>query len=116
MKRPGPRIDKSALAHGVPERVRNDRYRASARDRKCDVCLSEGTTVLAHIAVAGNSGAGLKPSDDESLFLCQHCHDEMDGRSLPAKDQHKARAVWVIQNYLFPRLRARRLKWEAKNG
>ena len=116
MNRTGPRINKAALAFGVPERVKNKRYQQSAKDRPCDVCRSEGTTVLAHIAITGNSGAALKPSDDESLFLCNVCHDEMDGRSLPAREQHKARAVWVIRNYLFPRLRARRLKWEAENG
>jgi len=114
--RTGPAIDKSALAFGVPKRVKDDRYRDSAKDRPCDVCRSEGTTVLAHIAIPGNSGMGTKPSDDESLFLCGVCHDQMDGRTLPARDQHKARAVWIIRNYLFPRLRARRLKWEAQNG
>lgn len=113
MKRP--KIDKSALAFGVAPRVRDKKYRDSARARPCDVCGAEGTTVLAHIAITGNSGGGLKPSDDESLFLCGECHDQMDGRSLPAREQHKARAVWVIRHYLFPRLRQRRMKWESDN-
>ena len=56
-----------------------------ARDRPCMVRLpgchsGDGTTVLAHIRIAGLCGMGLKPPDVVATYACSHCHDLIDGR------------------------------------
>ncbi len=95
-----PRIDKSALTFGEPTRIRDDAYRTSAKHRNCDVCAlagriaAPGTVVLAHINRDGNSGTGLKASDDSSLFLCATHHAEFD----TATD----RDAWLVDNLVIP--------------
>ncbi len=87
-------------------RVRDPAYRRSAQGRMCDVpgCEDTETVVLAHIRLAGNCGTGLKPPDDESLFLCRHHHDEMDrrvgGTSLAA--DYMGGAMWIVRNIVIP--------------
>lgn len=60
--------------------------RKSARGEACTVMLpgcSYGgdTVVLAHIRRPWNAGTGMKPRDDEAVYACQHCHDEIDRRT-----------------------------------
>lgn len=87
------------------DRVRDEKYRKSAREQPCMVCGSMGTTVLAHINIAGNFGMGLKAGDDESLFLCHEHHTDLDTSS--------NRAEWLVRFVLLPdRRRAYRL-WRA---
>ncbi len=100
------RIDTSMLPYGVPRRIVDKAYRQSARDRACEVCGSFGTTVLAHIAITGNSGVGLKPSDDHSLFLCGPCHAGLD--------TDPDRCEWLVQKVLLPIRESAYREW--KNG
>lgn len=104
MKRP--RIDKSCLMYGEPKRIRDKKYRDSAKDRSCMVCGSMGTTVLCHINIAGNFGRGLKASDDQSLFLCQGHHYAMDSST--------DRADWILRNIFLP-MRTRKY-WDWKHA
>ena len=106
-----PRIDKSVLTFGEPERVRDKKYRDSARNRNCMVCAlrgvtaEPGTVVLAHINVAGNFGRGLKAGDDESVFLCQAHHYAFDNSA--------DRADWILRNLFLPMRKRAYRKWNA---
>lgn len=98
--RPAAKIDKSALAIGEPERIRDKPYRDSAKERNCMACELEGrtatpgTVVLCHINLAGNFGRGLKAGDDESVFLCTGHHAGMDAST--------DRADWILRNLFLP--------------
>lgn len=85
-----------------PKRIRDRAYRESAKGRMCDVpgCEEMETVVLAHIRMPENSGTGLKPPDDESLFLCQRHHDEMDGRRSIAGNS--GMPGWIVRNIVIP--------------
>lgn len=95
-----------------PERIRDPAYRRSAKGRMCDVpgCEDMETVVLAHIRVAGNCGTGLKPSDDESLFLCQRHHDELDDRL----GNGISRALWIVRNIVIPLRKENYRLWKAE--
>ena len=38
------------------------------------------TTVLCHYRLAGTSGAGMKPDDEQASWGCSDCHDVVDER------------------------------------
>lgn len=106
------RIDKSALAIGEPKRVRDKAWKKSANGRPCDACgVQDGTIVAAHIR-KHNAGTGLKPSDDETLFLCFACHNR-DGDSL---DQATDRNEWLVEHFVKAYARRRYQKWRTANG
>lgn len=60
--------------------------RKAARGRPCMVRLpgvcngNTETTVLAHIRMAGVTGAGQKAPDILGAWCCSACHDVLDGR------------------------------------
>lgn len=105
-----------AFGNPKTERLRDPAYRKSAQGRQCDVpgCHDTETVVLAHISIAGNSGMGIKPPDDESLFLCAKHHDEFDGRrdyeDARTRDGHR----WIVRNIVIPQRRAAYRKWIAE--
>lgn len=107
------KIDKSALAIGEPERVRDAKWTKSANGRQCDVCALKGkahdpaTVVHAHANFSFNSGMGQKASDDCNLFLCFDCHTDFD------QCDDKARAIWLFVNFFTPWARRRYLQWKA---
>lgn len=95
-----------------PERLVDKAYRRSAQHRHCavrhpetgDYCSGDGV-VLAHVRTLNNAGTGLKPPDDESLFLCGKHHDEFDGRArrgmhYPGEAEDRYR--WLVQNIVIP--------------
>jgi len=101
-----PRIDKSTLTFGEPQRITDKAWRQSARGRACDTCgIDDGTVVFAHLATSTNSGMGLKPTDPEGLFLCGPCHYSLD--------TSYDRAAWVIDSYVIPQMHKRYRKWKA---
>ena len=60
---------------------RNKKILAAARDRQCVLCGSTGTTIAAHSnRVEHGHGTGIKAPDYYVAFVCQCCHDEIDGR------------------------------------
>lgn len=95
--------------------VRDPAYRRSAKGRECDVpgCTDQETVVLAHIRIAGNCGTGLKPPDDESLFLCRRHHDEMDGRGTGLGGSI-AMTLWIVRNIVIPLRRENYRLWKAE--
>jgi hypothetical protein len=99
-----PRVDKSLLTFGERPRVRDEKYRQSARGRPCMACgRQDDTVVLAHINIAGNFGRGLKAGDNESVFLCGLCHADLDADT--------ARATWLVRNVLLPLRREAYRDW-----
>lgn len=59
--------------------------RQSARGKDCTLSLpgcrnDTDTVVLCHVRQFGGGGMGLKPSDAEAVYACNHCHDILDGR------------------------------------
>lgn len=53
----------------------------AARDQPCVLCGSTGTTIAAHAnSVALGKGTGCKAPDFYTAWLCQACHDWVDGR------------------------------------
>lgn len=60
---------------------RNKKLLASAEDQPCVLCHSSGTTVAARLrSVEFGSGTGIKCPDYFTAWLCQSCHDLVDGR------------------------------------
>lgn len=99
------RIDKSALFISAPVPVRDQAYRDSANGHVCDVpgCERTEDVVLAHIRAGHRTGAGQKPSDDESLFLCFEHHNI----------QETGGEYWLA-SLLVAQCRARYRKWRKK--
>lgn len=95
-------------------------YRRSARNRHCMVRHPEtgdycnGPPVLAHIVTVSNSGTGMKPPDDESLFLCHDHHAEFDGRKKLAG--FMAGYQWLVRNVFIPERKAAYRKWKSEVG
>ena len=60
--------------------------RKLARDKPCQIRLpgcngNPQTTVLAHYALSGYTGMGMKPDDFAfGAWACSACHDLVDGR------------------------------------
>jgi hypothetical protein len=53
----------------------------AARDQPCVRCGAIGTTVAAHLnSVAHGKGMGIKTPDFFTAWLCNRCHDLIDGR------------------------------------
>lgn len=104
-------IDKSVLTLGEPHRLRDPAYCRSANGRRCQVegCHDHETTVLAHIRL-NNAGTGLKPPDDESLFLCAKHHFEFDG----ACGRSAWGMRWLVNNILLPQRRAAYRLWRQR--
>lgn len=94
--------------------LRDPAYRRSAQGRMCDVpgCEAMETVVLCHIRLPENSGTGLKPPDDESLFLCGKHHDEFDGR-LPDGVYDYSKYQWIVRNIVIPLMRENYRGWKA---
>ncbi len=60
---------------------RNAKLLRAAKDRACVLCASEGTTVAAHSnALEHGRGYGHKSPDFYVCYVCQTCHDTIDGR------------------------------------
>ncbi len=60
---------------------RNKKLLQSAKDQPCVLCHSSGKTVSAHLrSVEFGSGTGIKCPDYFTAWLCQWCHDVVDGR------------------------------------
>lgn len=101
-------------------RIRDPAYRRSAKGRMCDVpgCEDMETVVLAHIRMPENCGTGLKPPDDESLFLCQRHHDEFDGRFHDASrvNIHGSftGAMWIVRQIVIPLRKENYRLWKAE--
>ena len=69
---------------------RNKKLLRFAKDQPCVLCHSSGTTVAAHLrSVEFGSGTGIKCPDYFTAWLCQRCHDMIDGRAgrLPADER-----------------------------
>jgi hypothetical protein len=59
---------------------RSQKLRTAARDQACVNCgAQDGTVVLAHLPMAGESGTGYKTHDWLGAHLCRRCHDIVDG-------------------------------------
>ncbi|MCM8735939.1 hypothetical protein M5E06_17545 [Azospirillum sp. A1-3] len=106
-RKPG-RIDKSALAFGEPERIRDRAYLDSAQNRACECCgqLWHGAVVAAHVNTEQGGGMALKNGDDAVLFLCGTCHQSCD-------TDPRGVAVWITENIVKPFLRRRYRAWLA---
>src|SRR6188768_470050 len=70
-------IDKSQLALGEPERVRNRPYLDQAPKMVCAAC-GKPAQVAAHIRAGLTGGTGLKPSDKLIEWLCSPHHDAQE--------------------------------------
>lgn len=74
---------------------RNKRLLASAKGQPCVLCHASGTTVAAHLrSVEFGSGTGIKCPDYFTAWLCQGCHDIIDGRrgNIP---QFERKEMWL---------------------
>ena len=66
--------------------MKTSKIRQSAKQEQCTVRIpgicnhNPATTVLAHVALKGLSGIGMKPSDIHACYACSSCHDVIDGR------------------------------------
>jgi hypothetical protein len=61
---------------------RNKKLLTAARDQACVLCGSVGTTVACHAnSVELGKGMGIKAPDYYTAWLCQRCHNQLDGRS-----------------------------------
>lgn len=60
---------------------RSKKLLAAAKDQPCVLCGSTGATVAAHAnSVALGKGTRIKAPDYYTAWLCQKCHDIVDGR------------------------------------
>jgi hypothetical protein len=60
---------------------RSTKLLKSANGLPCVLCLSTGTTVAAHSTqVTHGHGTGCKAPDYFVAYVCQECHDLIDGR------------------------------------
>lgn len=125
-KRVGPRIDKTALAIGLPkfgkidrtspdllirepERVVDPAWRRSAQGQPCDVLGCDGdkaTVVGAHFrrtfpTLPGAGGA--KPHDGLIARLCARCHDTLDGRKQTTHEEMQDLKDRLIAGLLMQR-------------
>ena len=90
--------------------LRDMAYRRHAREVMCDVpgCYVHGETgevVLAHIRL-GNAGMGIKPPDDESLWLCSEHHRNFD--------TSPDRCRWIVEMIVIPLRKGNYLRWKAE--
>lgn len=74
---------------------RSPKLLKAAHGRPCVLCCSVGTTVAAHSnSLAHGRGAYHKAPDYYSAYLCQRCHDEVDGRAGKLTKEEK-REKWL---------------------
>jgi hypothetical protein len=74
---------------------RNPKLLSAARDRPCVLCGSVGTTVAAHSnSLEHGRGMGHKAPDWAIAYVCQSCHDQIDGRSGGLSKDQK-RELWL---------------------
>jgi hypothetical protein len=60
---------------------RSPKLLKAAKDRACVLCGSYGTTVAAHSnSLEHGRGVGHKSPDFYVAYVCQTCHDMIDGR------------------------------------
>jgi hypothetical protein len=60
---------------------RSPKLLKAAQDRPCVLCGHVGSTVAAHSnSLAHGRGFGHKSPDYYIAYVCQGCHDEIDGR------------------------------------
>ncbi|MCC6794147.1 MAG: DUF1364 family protein [Candidatus Hydrogenedentes bacterium] len=74
---------------------RSAKLRNAAEGRPCVLCDSYGTTVAAHSnALEHGRGFGLKTPDYYVAYVCQSCHDQIDGRAGKLSKEEK-RDMWM---------------------
>ncbi len=74
---------------------RSKKLLENARDRACVLCGSVGTTVAAHSnSLAHGRGMGHKAPEYYVAYLCQSCHDTVDGRHGGFTKEEK-RGMWL---------------------
>jgi hypothetical protein len=83
------------MTHRKP-RIKSETLRLAPADMPCmfaipDVCRNDGS-VLCHIRVPGEGGAGMKPDDLIAAAGCRWCHDVFDGR---AKGLQRGSEDWL---------------------
>jgi 5-methylcytosine-specific restriction endonuclease McrA len=75
---------------------RSKKLLKAANGRQCVLCGSVGTTVAAHSnSLAHGHGMGHKAPDYMTAYLCQQCHDRVDGRSGSLTRSEK-REQWLL--------------------
>lgn len=112
-------IDKSQLAIGEPERVRNRPYLDQAPKMLCAAC-GKPAHVAAHIRTGGGGGTGLKPSDKLTEWLCHTDHMRQESQPGALWWYEHVRKVpttrgpddWLKNEYIPARIRAYD-EWEA---
>jgi hypothetical protein len=67
----------------------------AAKDRPCVLCGNVGSTVAAHSnSLSHGRGFAHKAPDYYIAYVCQRCHDEIDGRSGGLSKEEK-RDKWL---------------------
>jgi hypothetical protein len=74
----------------------NKKLLDEARDRPCVLCgRQDGTTVAAHSnSLAHGRGFAYKTPSFMVAYVCQGCHDEIDGRAGKLTKEEK-RSMWM---------------------
>lgn len=73
---------------------RSPKLLKAARDQPCVLCGSVGTTIAAHSnRVEHGHGTGCKAHDFFTAWVCQSCHDLIDGRTGTLTKEEK-QAMW----------------------
>jgi hypothetical protein len=76
---------------------RSPKLLKAAQGMPCMSCGSVGTTVSAHCRmVALGSGTGIKVPDCLIAWLCQSCHDKIDGRTPCEWNANERRDRWFL--------------------
>lgn len=74
---------------------RNPRLLRAAETQPCVLCNSTGTTVAAHSnSLEHGRGIGHKAPDYFVAYVCQECHDQIDGRKGGLRKEEK-REMWM---------------------
>lgn len=94
-------------------RIRMPKVLKDAKGQVCQLCgADDGTVVNAHCNDMEFRGIGMKAPDFLTAWLCNDCHDIVDGRS-GGKDKAEKRALWMLA---FARTVAQRFRqglWRA---
>jgi len=74
---------------------RSPKLLKAAEGRPCVLCCHVGTTVAAHSnSLSHGRGFAHKAPDYYTAYVCQRCHDEIDGRSGSLTKEQK-REKWL---------------------
>ena len=74
---------------------RSSRLLKAAKDQPCVLCHAIGTTVACHLrSVEFGSGTGIKCPDYYTAWLCQSCHNIVDGRT-GQLSREKKNEMWI---------------------